>query len=129
MTAEGSRLSAQCCSHQQLELGEGVRWDGRRDELLWVDVHRGRLHIASVSGTGLDRLAEIDVGGPLTGVSPLPAVDVGWLVGHGRGRAARDRSGRLRELVAPGRHRPGHSRVNGGACDAEGRLWLGSMEY
>jgi sugar lactone lactonase YvrE len=123
------RLIAECCCHLQLELGEGVRWDDRRGELVWVDVHRGRLHAAPGTHARLDEVVVLDVGGPLTAVFPLPDPDDGWLVGHGQGLAVLDRTGGLHELAAPERRRPGHTRVNDGACDREGRLWLGSMEY
>ncbi|HET8559444.1 MAG TPA: SMP-30/gluconolactonase/LRE family protein [Marmoricola sp.] len=122
-------LTADCWAHLQLELGEGVRWDARRGELLWVDVHRGRLYVATLVDVDLDAVREIDVGGPLTAVFPLPDPDDGWLVGHGEGLAALSRAENLTPLALPERGRPGHTRVNDGACDAEGRLWLGSMEY
>ena len=122
-------LTAHCCCHLQLELGEGVRWDPRHGALVWVDVHRGRLLAAPVSGSIPGDVEELDVGGPLTAVFPLPEAGDGWVVGHGEGLALLHRSGDVRELAAPERRRPGHTRVNDGACDAEGRLWLGSMEY
>ncbi|HET6878484.1 MAG TPA: SMP-30/gluconolactonase/LRE family protein [Jatrophihabitans sp.] len=122
-------FSAQCCCHQRLELGEGVRWDARRGELLWVDVHRGLLHTAPATAAGVGPVEVLDVGGPLTAVFPLPHPEDGWLVGHGPGLAALSRAGELRPLAAPEQRRPGHTRVNDGACDARGRLWLGSMEY
>ena len=123
------RLTAQCCFHLRLELGEGVRFDARRAELAWVDVHRGLLHTAQITGDGLGAVDVLDVGGPLTALFPLPDPDDGWLVGHGQGIAALSRAGQLRPLVEPERRRPGHTRVNDGACDARGRLWFGSMEY
>lgn len=104
-------------------------WNDDSGELAWVDVHRGRLYVAPVTHAGLGRVEVHDVGGPLTTVFPLPDPADGWLVGHGQGLAALDRSGALRELATPERQRPAHTRVNDGACDADGRLWLGSMEY
>ena len=62
------RFNAECCCHLQLELGEGVRWDDRRGELVWVDVHRGRLHAAAGPDARLDQVTVLDVGGPLTAV-------------------------------------------------------------
>jgi sugar lactone lactonase YvrE len=120
---------AECAGHLQLELGEGVRWDDTAGELLWVDVHRGLLHVARVETAGIGAVQVLDVGGPLTAVFPLPDPAAGWLVGHGQGLAALDRTGRLRALASPEQRRPGHTRVNDGACDRDGRLWLGSMEY
>lgn len=123
------QFTAQCRCHLQLELGEGVRWDDRRGELVWVDVHRGRLHTAAVTDAGIGQVEVLDLGGPLTAVFPLPDPGDGWLVGRGQGLATLDRTGALRELTAPERRRAGHTRVNDGACDRRGRLWLGSMEY
>jgi len=34
---------AVACTTEQTELGEGVRWDARRDELLRVDILAGRV--------------------------------------------------------------------------------------
>ena len=123
------RHRADCWSHLQLELGEGVRWDDRTGELLWVDVHRGRLHVATLLDTDLDTLREIDLEAAVTAVFPLPDPADGWLVGRGEGLAAVSRAGDVELLALPERFRPGHTRVNDGACDREGRLWLGSMEY
>jgi D-serine deaminase-like pyridoxal phosphate-dependent protein len=69
-------LSAQCCCHLQLELGEGVRWDDRSGELAWMDVHRGRLHTARVTSPGLGRLDVLDIGGPLTAVGDILAFGI-----------------------------------------------------
>lgn len=124
-----TEYAAQCCRHLQLELGEGARWDARSQELVWVDLHRGLLHTAVVDGAGIGPVDVLDIGGPVTAVFPLPDPADGWLVGHGYGLAALTRSGDLRPVTAPERRRPGHTRVNDGACDQRGRLWLGSMEY
>lgn len=123
------QLSAQCVCHLQLELGEGVSWNHDSGELAWVDVHRGRLYAAAVTRAGLGQVEVHDVGGPLTAVFPLPDPASGWLVGHGQGLARVDRTGALREVATLERQRPAHTRVNDGACDADGRLWLGTMEY
>jgi sugar lactone lactonase YvrE len=123
------RLSAQCCCHLKLELGEGIRWDARRGELAWVDVHRGLLCTAPGNGTSVGEVDFLDVGGPLTALFPLPDESDGWVVGRGPGLAALSRDGQLRILAEPEQRRPGHTRVNDGACDAAGRLFVGSMEY
>lgn len=122
-------LSARCACHLKLELGEGVRWDARRDELAWVDVHRGLLHTAPVKGAGIGAVEVLDVGGPLTAVFPLPNSGDGWLVAQGQGLASLSRAGQLRPLVDFETRRPGYTRVNDGACDSHGRLFIGTMEY
>jgi len=124
-----AELTADCCCHLRLELGEGVRWDARSQELVWVDLHRGLLHVAPGDGAGLGRVDVLDVGGPLTAIFPLPDPADGWLVGHGPGLATLSRSGELRPVAAPERRRAGYTRINDGACDQRGRLWFGSMDY
>lgn len=120
---------AACCCHVQLELGEGVRWDDRTEELLWVDLHRGLFYSATVTAAGVGPLRVNDVGGPVTAIFPLADPADGWLLGHRQGLSLLRRSGEVRSLASPEQRRPGHTRVNDGACDARGRLWLGSMEY
>jgi sugar lactone lactonase YvrE len=96
------------------ELGEGPRWDAANNRLLWVDIRRGELHAWDGSE---DRVAE--VGAPLG--AAVPTVDGDVLL------AFADRLALLSgETLASIPHGP-HMRLNDGACDAEGRFWVGSM--
>ena len=103
------------------ELGEAPVWDAAREELIWVDIDRGLVHVRSRS-LG-DRT--LDVGQP-----------VGCAVPRARGGLALA----LRDgfaLVAPGDEkvrlaRPverdrADARMNDGACDSRGRFWAGTM--
>ena len=49
---QGADGAAMACTAEQTVLGEGVRWDGRRDELLRVDILAGRVHRDRVKDDG-----------------------------------------------------------------------------
>jgi sugar lactone lactonase YvrE len=97
-------------------LGEGPRWDAVAQRLLWVDIKRGELHVWD----GVDRAVEL---GTLIG-SATPT-DSGEILVALADRLALVGEAGLRDLVSfP--HGPA-LRANDGACDREGRLWIGTM--
>jgi sugar lactone lactonase YvrE len=51
-THHGATGAAVSCTTEQTVLGEGVRWDARRGELLRVDILRGRVYRDRVSDDG-----------------------------------------------------------------------------
>jgi sugar lactone lactonase YvrE len=100
-------------------LGEGPRWDPETDELLWVDISAGTVHLSTSDGDrvlGLDRT-----------VTAVARIDSDRLIAVlADAVAVLDRRlGTLTELEqveqAPG------VRLNDAACDSRGRLWMGSM--
>lgn len=102
--------------------GEGIRWDARRSELLWVDIGAGRVLRAPLEDVDapLEHAADVPVGA----VTPYAAG--GWLLAAGRGLRAVDEQGRthhLAQLEGEG------VRMNDAACDPQGRFWAGSMAY
>lgn len=104
------------------ELAEGPVWDDRRQELVWVDIHRGHVHLWDPAGGREHRL---DVGQPV-GVA-VPCADGGLAVAARDGFGLLDiASGRLRLVAAVEADRP-TNRMNDGACDVAGRLWAGTM--
>ncbi len=114
----------QPCSHQSTVLGEGVRWDARHDEVLWVDIVQGRLFREQVDDDGgLLRVRRYDIGAPLGAVAPVDGDD-GYLLAADRGFARLGQDGALSWLaeVSP----PG-TRMNDAACDRQGRLWAGTL--
>jgi sugar lactone lactonase YvrE len=109
---------------EQEHLGEGARWDGHRDELLRVDILRGRVYRDTVAADGsLTPVAAYVVGTSVGAVAPI-ADDDGWLVAAGRELVHLTPGGATHslELVsAPG------TRMNDGGCDPAGRFWVGSL--
>ena len=108
-------------------LSEGPRWDGEKQELLWVDVLGRRLHRATVGPDGgLDRIMSMsfacDVG------AAAPTVFGGWVLAAGVGFLYVSPDGNIQELAQPEAGR-GDVRMNDGACDPQGRFWAGTMAY
>ncbi len=126
MTA-GRRVSgrdAVRCSTEQAHLGEGARWDGRRDELLAVDIPLGQVYRSRVRDDfSLERVGVYQLPGTVGMVAPVHGED-GWVLGAGRSFVY---------LAADGAHRtiaevaPAGTRMNDGACDPQGRFWGGTL--
>jgi sugar lactone lactonase YvrE len=105
-------------------LGEGARWDARREELLRVDILAGVVYRERVDDDGrLVPVRTYRVPGTVGAIAPVEG-DEGWLLAAGRGFVRLDPDGSLRPLadVAPPR-----TRMNDGACDPQGRFWAGAL--
>src|SRR5262245_56114463 len=102
---------------EQLLLGEGARWDARRDEPLRVDILAGRFFRDRVADDGsLVLVREYTVPGTVGAVAPVDGDD-GWLLAAGLGFAHLAPDGtvrRLAEVTPPG------TRMNDSACDPQG---------
>jgi sugar lactone lactonase YvrE len=123
-TAPGGPGSAVVCTVQQTVLGEGVRWDARRDELLRVDILAGRVYRDRVAEDGgLVPVRTYVVPGTVGALAPIEG-DEGWLLAAGRGFAHLSPNGRVRRLGEPA---PPGTRMNDGACDPQGRFWAGTL--
>jgi sugar lactone lactonase YvrE len=104
------------CSARPGALSEGPRWDGDRDELLWVDIVSSRLHRARVGADG-----QFDEATPIqfdrfVGAAAPAAGGGGYVLAAGPGFLFVDRSGRVVELAQPEAGHD-HVRMNDGACD------------
>ena len=120
----GGDGAAVACTAEQTVLGEGVRWDARRGELLRVDILAGRVYRDRVAEDGsLVPVRVYSVPGTVGAIAPVQG-DEGWLLAAGRGFVHLRLDGSTRRLVdvAP----PG-TRMNDGACDPQGRFWAGTM--
>ena len=109
---------------EQTLLGEGARWDARREELLRVDILAGTVYRDRVAEDGrLLLVRSYQVPGTVGAAAPIEGDD-GWLLAAGRGFVHLAVDGSLRTLaeVAP----PG-TRMNDGACDPQGRFWAGTV--
>ena len=120
------RTPAPCaCSSKQTQLGEGVRWDARRGEMLGVDILAGRVARARITDDGsLAYVREYQLPWTVGMIAPVEGSDGGWLLGAGQGFVY---------LAPDGTHRtiaelsPAGTRMNDGACDPQGRFWGGTL--
>lgn len=106
-------------SHDQL--GEGPFWDARAEELLRVDISRGLVHGWNPwTGSAWSRRHDGEVS------AVVPRVDgPGWLVAVGHQLLLDD--GERVEALARVEQDRAANRFNDCKCDAEGRLWAGTM--
>ena len=115
---------AVACTTEQTQLGEGIRWDGRRSELLAVDILAGRVARGLLRDDGLiERAGVYQLPGTVGMIAPIQGDD-GWVLGAGRGfvHLALDGTQRTIAQVAPA-----GTRMNDGACDPQGRFWGGTL--
>jgi sugar lactone lactonase YvrE len=119
---EGSRIPCEydIAGDTRAQLGEGPRWDASSATLLWVDTPRKSVHRYDPA-TGEDR--EVFVSGVAS--LALPRRRGGVVVGLPDGLHL------LNGERAPGleaiESERTDTRTNDGACDAVGRLWVGTM--
>jgi len=112
------------CSIEQVQLGEGIRWDARRDELLAVDILAGRVYRGRVRDDGsLERVRVYQLAATVGMIAPVEADD-GWLLGAGRGFMYLAADGTQRTIAEVP---PAGTRMNDGACDPQGRFWGGTL--
>ena len=117
-------LTVSSCVARQTVLGEGVRWDAVRQEVLWVDIAEGRLMRQAVSGDGpLEDCGDLRLDLPLGAVAPVESDD-GWLVAAGRGLARLGADGGLSPIAELA---PAGARVNDANVDPAGRAFVGTM--
>ncbi len=108
-------------------LSEGPRWDGDKQELLWVDVLGRQLHRATVGPGGrLNQIMSLTFACDLGAAAP--SVFGGWVLAAGVGFLYASPDGTIQELAQPEAGR-GDVRMNDGACDPQGRFWAGTMAY
>ena len=115
---------AVACTTEQTVLGEGARWDARREELLRVDILAGRVFRDRVGPDGgLERVRDYQVPGTVGAITPI-AGDDGWLLAAGRGFVHLRPDGTQRGLLDVA---SAGARMNDAACDSHGRLWAGTL--
>ena len=115
---------AVACTTEQNELGEGARWDARREELLHVDIVAGRVYRDRIADDGeLIPVRAYQVPTTVGAATPIEG-DGGWLLAAGRGFHHLAADGALRALAEVA---PAGTRLNDGACDHQGRFWAGTV--
>lgn len=106
---------------EQTLLGEGARWDGRRGELLRVDILAGRVFRDRVGDDGaLVPVRAYEVPGTVGTVAPIDGDD-GWILAAGRGFLHLRPDGSIRTILADVAE--AGTRMNDAACDPQGRFW------
>jgi sugar lactone lactonase YvrE len=116
--------AAVLCAGEQTVLGEGARWDARRDELLGVDILAGRVYRERIDDQGdLIRTHSYPVPATVGAVAPVQD-DEGWLLAAGRGFVHLSPDGSLRTIAEVA---PAATRMNDAACDPQGRFWAGTL--
>jgi sugar lactone lactonase YvrE len=111
---------------RQTVLGEGARWDARRDELLGVDIVSGHVYRETIAPDGsLTRVGTYELPGTVGAVAPVEGDD-GFVLAAGLGFAYLSFDGDLRLL---GDVTPEGTRMNDGACDPQGRFWAGTLAH
>lgn len=111
-------------STEQAQLGEGARWDARRDEMLAVDILAGRVYRALVRDDGaLERVRAYQLPETVGMIAPVEGDD-GWLLGEGRSFVYLALDGTQRTIAEVS---PAGTRMNDGACDPKGRFWGGTL--
>ena len=117
---------AVACTTEQTLLGEGVRWDARRGELLVVDILAGRVYRGRVADDGgLSLVRTYQLPGTVGAVAPVEG-DEGWVVAADRGFAHLALDGSLHPLAEVA---PAGTRMNDAACDPQGRFWAGTLAH
>ena len=121
---QGASGGAVACTTEQTVLGEGARWDARRDELLRVDILAGRVYRDRVAEDGsLVPVRTYSVPGTVGAIAPIEGDD-GWLLAAGRGFVHLRPDGSRRSIAEAA---PGGTRMNDAACDPQGRCWAGTL--
>ena len=83
----------------QAVLGEGLRWDARRDELLAVDILAGRVYRGRVADDGgLTLTGAYVVPGTVGAIAPVEG-DEGWVLAAGQGFIHLSPDGWLQPIV------------------------------
>jgi sugar lactone lactonase YvrE len=109
---------------EQSELGEGARWDARRDELLRVDILAGRIFRDMINDDGaLIPVRSYQVPRTVGAIAPVHN-DEGWLLATEQGFSYLRPDGTL-QLIAE--VAPEETRMNDAACDPQGRFWAGTV--
>jgi sugar lactone lactonase YvrE len=108
----------------QTELGEGLRWDARRQEILGVDILAGRVYRGRVGDDGsLSLVSHYQLPATVGAIAPVQD-DEGWILAADRGFLHLASDGSVREIEEVS---PAGARMNDGACDPQGRFWAGTL--
>ena len=116
-------IHASICLEINALLGEGLIWDGRTNQLYWVDIEQSRVYEWNLS----DPSPHVYSTGQQQVGTVVPASDGNLVVALEEGiyRLVRS-SGELTFLTKPHEGLEGQ-RFNDGKCDPAGRFWAGTI--
>ncbi|TDN92023.1 SMP-30/gluconolactonase/LRE family protein [Microbacterium sp. BK668] len=108
-------------------LPEGIWWDARTDEIVWVDIRRGTLHRGRLDGA-VDGSDDRVVGLPAPLGVVQPAAGDGYVAALRDSVILLDADGEIVRTVASVRHAHDGIRFNDGKVDPFGRFVVGSID-
>jgi len=116
-------VTVDCVSDARAMLGEGPSWDAATGLLFWVDIIGGAIHLHDPL---LQRDRVITLGEFVSAVVPRQGGGVVAVLQHGFAHVDLD-SERVTMLATVEEDMP-TNRFNDAKCDAQGRLWAGTMD-
>jgi sugar lactone lactonase YvrE len=106
-------------------LGEGPVWDARTQQLAYVDLLAGLVHVVTVDGGDAALVCTVELGRPVGAIAPWAD---GWILAVENGFQRRDADWQVtwsQEVFAA----DGVLRFNDASVDARGRFFAGTLAY
>lgn len=117
-------LNAELALKLDCNLGEGPFWDSKKEELYFVDISNKQVHIFAPSSNSVKRITfDQEIGAVLLDHNSE------LIVAARDGLYAATRDGELKTLLAPIDFGDSLIRCNDAKCDANGRIWVGTMAF
>jgi sugar lactone lactonase YvrE len=115
------RFTPEIISNEICELGEGPVWDALNQQVLWLDIMRGKIHQYNIYSKAH---TIFNVGEMIGCIAPRESG--GLIAGLENGIAFIDtEKNYIQHITNPEKGLP--NRFNDGKCDAAGRFWAGTM--
>ena len=117
-------LTAELAVKLDCNLGEGPFWDSKKQELYFVDISHKQVQIFTPSSNSVKRITfDQEIGAVLLDHNSE------LIVAARDGLYAATRDGELKTLLAPIDFGDSSIRCNDAKCDANGRIWVGTMAF
>jgi sugar lactone lactonase YvrE len=117
-------MTAELVVKLNCNLGEGPFWDSKKEELYFVDISNKQVLIFAPSSKSLERITfDQEIGAVLLDHNSE------LIVAARDGLYAATRDGDLKTLLAPIDFGDSSIRCNDAKCDANGRIWVGTMAF
>ena len=117
-------LNAELAVKLNCNLGEGPFWDSKKQELYFVDISNKQVLIFAPSSNSVEAITfDQEIGAVLLGQNSE------LIVAARDGLYAATRDGELKTLLAPIDFGDSSIRCNDAKCDANGRIWVGTMAF
>jgi sugar lactone lactonase YvrE len=117
-------LNAELAVKLNCNLGEGPFWDGKKEELYFVDISNKQVLIFAPSSNSVEAITfDQEIGAVLLDHNSE------LIVAARDGLYAATRDGDLKTLLAPIDFGDSSIRCNDAKCDANGRIWVGTMAF